>query len=207
MIKNKKRKVFTKKRRAPSKKMTVRGHYKWALRSARRQQRHVIRQIERVGNMYNGNSNSGLWSVLRLTMVLGFVIVAVRWLQGGIGQEYTTLVIFALVGVFLFAGGALFAHMNQKQTLDAITRFNSTDAQTDRYRQQSFTALARGDAAMQKAAAQISVLDARRVDQIAQGRAKLLVDNHRAQWEVEQQQQQPDLYDIDNDVDAYEGWT
>ena len=206
MIKGKKRKAFTKKRRAPSKKMTVRGHYKRALRGARQQQHRVIRQIERMGNMY-GNGNSGLWGVLKLAMVLGFIIVAVRWLQGGIGQEYATLAIFALIGVLIFGGGLLAAHIIQKQTLAAVTSFAQKDAQTDRYRQQSFTALARGDAAMQKAAAQLTVLDARRVDQLAQGRTKLLVDNQRSQWEIEQQQQQPDLYDIDNDVDAYGGWS
>ena len=154
-----------------------------------------------------GNGNSGLWGVLKLAMVLGFIIVAVRWLQGGIGQEYATLAIFALIGVLIFGGGLLAAHIIQKQTLAAVTSFAQKDAQTDRYRQQSFTALARGDAAMQKAAAQLTVLDARRVDQLAQGRTKLLVDNQRSQWEIEQQQQQPDLYDIDNDVDAYGGWS
>ena len=85
--------------------------------------------------MYN---HSGTTDFLKTLTVLGFIVLAVWWLQRTIGGDYTLLVIFALVGVLIFAGGALFAHMNQKQTLDAITKFNSNDAQIDRYRQQSF---------------------------------------------------------------------
>ena len=69
--------------------------------------------------------------------------------------------------------------MNQKQTLDAITQFNANDAQVDRYRQQSFKAMAQGESAMQRAAAQLTVLDAKRVTQIADQRAKLLTEAPR----------------------------
>ena len=114
-------------------------------------------------------------------------MLAVWWLDGAIGQDRTVLVVFALIGVILFAGGALFAHMNQKQTLGAITKFNADDAQIDRYRQQSFKALATGDAAMKRAASQLQVIDARRVDRLASQQAKLLTDTERAKWEAQQQ--------------------
>lgn len=123
--------------------------------------------------MYN---HSGTTDFLKLVSVLGFIGLAVWWLDGAIGKDYTVLVIFALVGVFLFAGGALFAHINQKQTLNAITRFNADDAQIDKFRMASFKAMAQGESAMQKAAAQLTVLDAKRVDQIAMQRAKALTD-------------------------------
>lgn len=126
--------------------------------------------------MYNHN---GTTDFLKLLTVLGFIVLAVWWLQGAIGQQYTLLVIFALVGVIIFAGGALFAHMNQKSTLDALTKFNANDAQIDRYRMASFKAQSQGEAAMQKAAAALTVLDAKRVTQIADQRAKMLVDGQR----------------------------
>lgn len=130
--------------------------------------------------MYN---HSGTTDFLKLASVLVFIGVAVWWLDGAIGKDYTVLVIFALVGVILFAGGALFAHINQKQTLNAITRFNADDAQVDRFRMASFKAMAQGESAMQRAAAQLTVLDAKRVDQIATQRAKALTDG------IERQQQ------------------
>lgn len=155
--------------------------------------------------MYN---HSGTTDFLKLASVLGFIVLAVWWLQKAIGQQYTVLIVFALVGVILFAGGALFAHMNQKQTLDAITKFNANDAQVDRYRQQSFKAMAQGESAMQKAAAALTVLDAKRVTQIADQRAKLLTDTERAKWDA-QQPAQADAWTWNDDAggdDAFQSW-
>lgn len=153
-------------------------------------------------------SHNGTWDFLKMCAVLVFICVAVWWLQGAIGKDYAVLVIFALVGVLLFAGGALFAHMNQKMTLDAFTKANAQDAQIDRYRQQSFTALARGDAAMQRAAAQLTVLDAKRVNQIASQQAKLLTDTERAKWEAQAKPQQADAWAWDDDAgsDGFQEW-
>lgn len=147
--------------------------------------------------MYNHN---GTTDFLKLLSVLGFIVLAVWWLQGAIGQQYTLLVIFALVGVIIFAGGALFAHMNQKSTLDALTKFNANDAQIDRYRMASFKAQSQGEAAMQRAAAQLTVLDAKRVGRLADQQAKLLVDSQRQA----QQPTQADTWawDADDAADA-----
>lgn len=149
-------------------------------------------------------SHDGTWDFLKLVAVLGFIALAVWWLQGAVGQHNTVLIVFALVGVFLFAGGALFAHANQKMTLDAITKFNANDAQIDKYRQQSFKAMAQGESAMNRAAAQLTVLDAKRVTQIADQRAKLLTDTERAKWEAQQQPQQADAWTWDSDDNGSE---
>lgn len=149
-------------------------------------------------------SHDGTWSFLKLLAVLGFIVLAVSWLQDAMGQDYTVLVIFALVGVLLFAGGALFAHMNQKQTLDAITKFNANDAQIDRYRQQSFKAMAQGESAMQRAAAQLQVIDAKRVDRLASQQAKLLTDAERQRWETQQKPVQDDVWTLDSE--DFTGW-
>lgn len=129
------------------------------------------------------HNHDGTTDFLKMASTFIFIGIAVWWLDQAIGKDYTVLVIFALVGVILFAGGALFAHINQKQTLNAITRFNSDDAQIDKFRMASFKAMAQGESAMQKAAAQLTVLDAKRVDQIAAQRAKALTDG------IERQQQ------------------
>lgn len=153
--------------------------------------------------------HEGTTDFLKILTVLGFIVLAVWWLSGAIGDDYTVLVIFALVGVVLFAGGALFSHMNQKMTLDAITKFNANDAQVDRYRQQSFKAMASGESAMQRAAAQLTVLDAKRVNQIAQQQAKLLTDTERERWDLQQQQQQQtaDTWTWDDDGnDGFQEW-
>lgn len=147
-------------------------------------------------------SHDGTWSFLKLCAVLVFIGVAVWWLQGAIGKDYTVLVIFAIVGVILFAGGALFAHMNQGQTLNAVTKFNANDAQIDRYRMATYKEQARGEAAMQKAAAALTVLDAKRVNQIATQQAKLLTDTERAKWEVKQQPASVEAWAWDDDDDS-----
>jgi|694.fasta_scaffold12368_10 hypothetical protein len=155
-------------------------------------------------------SHDGTWDFLKLLAVLVFICVAVVWLQGAIGADYTVLVIFAVVGVIVFAGGALLSHAIQKNTLNAITRFNASDAQIDRYRMQSLKAQSSGEAAMKKAAAQLTVLDAKRTHQIASQQAKLLVDTERAKWEVEQRPTptNADVWsgDDDDDGDAFAGW-
>ncbi len=146
--------------------------------------------------MYN---HSGTTDFLKLASVLVFIGVGVWWLQGAIGQDYTVLVIFALIGVILFAGGALFGHMNQKQTLDAITKFNANDAQIDRYRMASFKAQSQGEAAMQKAAAALTVLDAKRVGRLADQQAKMLVDSQR---QAQPAQNDTWAWDADDTADA-----
>lgn len=128
--------------------------------------------------MYN---HDGTTDFLKMLSIFVFIGVGVWWLQGAIGQDYTVLVIFALVGVILFAAGALFAHMNQQSTLSAITKFNANDAQIDKYRMMTMKETAKGDAAMQRAAAQMQLLDAKRVDKIAQQRANLLVADTKNQ--------------------------
>lgn len=156
--------------------------------------------------------HEGTTSFLKLASVLVFISVAVMWLQSVLGGDYTVLVIFAFVGVVLFAGGALFAHANQKMTLDALNKSNAQDAQIDRYRMQSFKAMASGDAAMQRAAAQLQVLDAKRVAKLADQQAKLLTDTERERWQLQDQQRQQENAetwtwgDDDNNGAAFEEW-
>lgn len=157
--------------------------------------------------------HSGTWDFLKLFSILAFIGLSVWWLDGAIGANYTLLIVFALVGVILFAGGALFAHANQKMTLGAITKFNADDAQIDKFRMQSFKAMAQGESAMQRAAASLTVIDAKRIGKLADQQAKLLTDTERAKWELSQQPQadtwswDDDSADAGNDAGAtYQNW-
>jgi hypothetical protein len=68
---------------------------------------------------------------------------------------------------------------NNRSTLDAAAGFNEALTTTEKHRQMTWREQARGDAASQKVDAQLRVLDAKRVDQLAQQRAGLLVDLER----------------------------
>lgn len=126
------------------------------------------------------NFHDGTTDFLKMLTIFIFIGVAVWWLDGAIGKDYTVLVIFALVGVIIFAGGAMYGHVNQKMTLDAITKFNANDARIDAARMQTFKSMAAGQSAMQKAAAQLTVLDAKRIDKIADQRAKMMITDQQA---------------------------
>lgn len=155
-------------------------------------------------------SHEGTWDFLKLVAVLVFICVAVLWLADAIGKNYTVFVLGALVLVAVFAGGAVLSMAIQRNTLGAITKFNANDAQIDRYRQQSFKAMAQGESAMQRAAAQLTVLDAKRVNQIASQQAKLLTDTERQKWELAQQRQPQNAdawgYDDDGDNGSFSSW-
>ena len=112
--------------------------------------------------------------IVTMIVIPAFITLAVWWLESRFDALVAVLVVGTLVGAIFFAAGALLSHMIQKSTLSNVTNFAQRDAQTDRYRMQSFKAMAQGDAAMQRAAAQLTVLDARRVDGLAQQRAKML---------------------------------
>ena len=154
--------------------------------------------------------HEGTTDFLKWCLWIGAIFTAVSWVAGIVGGEITLIIIGAIVLVIVFAAGALFAHMNQRQTLDAITKFSAQDAQIDKYRQQSFKEIVKGDAAWQKAAAQVNVLDARRVHQLASQQAKLLTDAERSKMQAEyaaattQQTADAWTWDDDNGADFQE---
>ena len=155
-------------------------------------------------------SHDGTWDFLKIVVVMGFIILAVRWIEGQVGGQYTVIGIGILIILAFILVIALLFHMRDKMLLESMTKFNANDAMIDRHRQQSFTALARGDAAMQKAAAQITVMDAKRVDQLAGQRAKLLTDAEREKWHLEQRrrQQQDNAWGFDdaNEDGDFQEW-
>ena len=112
--------------------------------------------------------------IVTIIAVPAFITLAVWWLESRFDALVAVLVIGSIVGTVVFAAGALLSHVIAKSTMQSVTTFAQRDAQTDRYRQQSFKVLAQGESAMQKAAAQLTVIDAKRVEGLAQQRARLL---------------------------------
>lgn len=112
--------------------------------------------------------------IVTIIVVPAFITLAVWWLESRFDALVAVLVIGTLMGALFFTGGAFLSHMIAKSTMANVTQFAQRDAQTDRYRMASFKAMAGGQAAMDRAAAQLTVLDARRVDGLAQQRARML---------------------------------
>ena len=154
--------------------------------------------------------HDGTVSWLKMVTIIGAIFWAVSWIAGIVGGEVTLIVVGAIVLVIVFAAGALFMHMNQKMTLDAFNKANANDAQIDRYRMQSFKAMASGESAMQRAAAQLQVLDAKRITKLADQQAKLLTDAERERMDAQyaaQTKQGADAWTWDDDSDeGFQEW-
>lgn len=116
--------------------------------------------------------------VITLTIAV-FLVGAVWWLESRFSPTVAIMVIGGLFGVICFAAGGLLMHASSRSTLDIAARFNEALAMTEKHRQMTYHEQARGDAAMQRANAQLTVLDAKRVDKLAQERANVLVDLER----------------------------
>lgn len=144
--------------------------------------------------MFGSDSGNGSAGAVKLLAALGFICLAVWWLESRFNAEVVIMVVGGLFGVACFAGGALLISAHTRHTLDSVAKFNQADAQVDRYRMASMKEIARGDAYLQRAASQIQVIDAKRIDSLAQQRAGLLMDLERQR----NQQPQPAQWGTDD---------
>ncbi|RIK36062.1 MAG: hypothetical protein DCC55_28495 [Chloroflexi bacterium] len=133
--------------------------------------------------------------------VIAFVVVGVWWVESRFGSTTAILVLGGFFGVACLVIGYLLNLASTRYTLNTAADFNRDLAGVEKYRQQAFKEFARGDAAERTAQARIQVLDARRVDQLAQQRAGLLLDLERKRME-EQQRRQPPTWAVDDDEDG-----
>src|SRR4051812_1824492 len=123
-----------------------------------------------------GKGCTTLGMVLAALVFLG---IGVWWMESRFGAIFAMAVVGSLLGAVLVIAGNLLGLANSRSTLEAAARFNESLALTEQHRQMTHREYAKGEAAAQKADAQLRVLDAKRVDQLAQQRAKLLVDLER----------------------------
>jgi hypothetical protein len=107
---------------------------------------------------------------------LGFICLAVWWISSNFGANTTGFVLLGLGIAGAIVLGFLLNMTSNKNIMANLVEFNKQDAQTDRYRQQSYMVSAKGDAAERVANAKINVIDAKRVDQLATQKAKILMD-------------------------------
>jgi hypothetical protein len=137
---------------------------------------------------------------LVVVCVLVFIGLAVWWLESRFGANVALMVLGGALGVICFTAGALLISANTKAVLGNAAQFNHDLANTERYRQMSGREYARGEREAFSARAKLDLLDAKRIDAIAQQRAGLLVDVERQKME----QRQP-RWEVD-DTGAFSEW-
>lgn len=116
---------------------------------------------------------------LVIVFVLIFIGAGVWYLDTHYGSTMTGYILLGLAIAAAIVIGWILALATMKTTLASQAEFSRHDAETDRYRQLSYREAQRGDNHWHKAHAQLSVMDAKRIDQLAQQRAGLLMDTER----------------------------
>lgn len=155
--------------------------------------------------MSNGRSNNGMATII--VTLTALIVVGVWWIESRFGATMTGYVLVGLGGVICLIIGFILSLASTKSAMQTAADFNRDNAGVERYRQQTFREHARGDSHERRAAAQITVLDARRVDQLAAQRAKALIDAEHAKWELQHQRSaRPAWADDDGDDDTYSEW-
>ena len=119
---------------------------------------------------------------------LAFVAGSVWWLESRFSSAAAVMVIGGLAGVICVIVGIILALAVQRNTLTAAGQFNANLAAVEQQRAQTERARlgvdkerARAERSLTEARARIEVMDARRVDQIAQQRAQALLQDQRRQ--------------------------
>ncbi len=141
---------------------------------------------------------SGSMAGIVVIAVLIFIGMAMWWLESRFGATAALMIIGSLVGAALVIIGFVLNMAANRHTLSAATEFNRALAETEKYRQLTAREVAKGDSAWQRTNAQITLMNEKRVHQLADQRARLLVDHER-------QQQQPQATEWDwagEDTDA-----
>lgn len=129
--------------------------------------------------------------------VLLFVCVAAWWLESRFGANVAMMVLGGALGVICIIVGYMLSMANQKFTLHNAAQFNRDNATVERYRAATDKEIARGEREAFTARAKLDVIDARRVDRLADQKAKLLVDferrrneeARRPQWSVDDEEE------------------
>ena len=126
------------------------------------------------------------WGPVWLTgIVLGFITLAVWWLQREFGASMAIVAVGAVLGVVCIIVGWLLSLATQRTTLQSAGQFNAGLAGTEKARQATYREGARLEREVYTHEARMIEMDAKRVDQIAQQRAKLLTDVERQRMELQ----------------------
>lgn len=131
-------------------------------------------------------------------ILVGFFVLGMWWLESRFGADTAFNVLMGLTHLVAFAAGAVLSFAIGRANIRSINDYARTDAQTDRYRQQTFKEYARGESAMRRAAAQLGVIDARRVDKLANDRARILLSRDR------EERQNADTWSWDDETEDHD---
>lgn len=131
--------------------------------------------------------------------VLVFICVAAWWLESRFGASVAIMVLGGALGVVCIIIGYLLSMANQKFTLHNAAMFNRDNATVERYRAATDKEIARGEREAFAARAKLDVIDAQRVNRLAQQQAKLLVDLERQRIE---ETKRPTQWAVDDDDDS-----
>ena len=130
--------------------------------------------------------------------VLGFIILAMWWMSENFGPIFAMAVAGSLVGAGIISFGVMLNQKNTQTTLMSASSFNRDIAMTERARQSTYRVGAQLERDAFNQRARLEVIDAKRVDQLAQQRARLLTAGS-----PQPAQQIPAwLFDDDEDADA-----
>ena len=114
---------------------------------------------------------------------LGFIVLVSWWAEDRFGSGVVLMIWGGTLGLVAFTAGAFLAARISRNTLESVADFMDANAQTEKGRALLFREHARGEREAFSARAKLEVIDARRVDQLAQQRAGLLMDQSRgASW-------------------------
>lgn len=134
--------------------------------------------------------------------VVVFIMVAVWWIEDRFGSMTAILLIGGLFGVICLIVGYLLSMANSRYTLDSSARFYEAIADTEKHRQLTYREHARGEREAFNHRAKLDMIDTRRVNQLADQRASMLVDLDR------QKNNQPveEWDENDNDGSTIQRW-
>ena len=132
---------------------------------------------------------------------MAFVAVAVWWMQSNFGPTFAMAVVGSLLGAVIVIVGVMLGLAANKASLKAAADFHRETMKTEQARmgvlkeqQKAETERAKIERIYSDARTKLDYLDAKRIDKLAQQRAKLLAKDKSEDvptWGVDYEQEQP----------------
>lgn len=132
---------------------------------------------------------------------LGFIVLSMWWMSENFGAMFAMAVAGSLVGALLVSWGVVMNHASTKGTLENAADFNRSLALTEKARQMTYREGAKGEREAFNARAKLVTIDEKRIDQIAQQRARLLAGPTQAEQQPDNRWMMEDDFE-DETVDA-----
>lgn len=131
------------------------------------------------------------------------IYLAVSWMEQRFGAPVAAAAAFSILGCIILGAGVVLNQRSTKHTFDMIADLRASDAEIRR----ADTSVERERARLERDQfnhnARFAMLDAQRVNQLADQKTRLLVDAARESWNLQQQVQRPAaawaMDDDDND--------